>query len=87
MTEALSATTSLLEGTVDKTLESFIESCVVKKGVQQKIAVMDKTLGKAINEKFNLEVVNNNHVMELFRCIRSQLVCLLLSHLCLFLIC
>jgi hypothetical protein len=53
---------------------SQAKDILILTGVQQKIAVMDKTLGKAINEKFNLNVVNNNNVMELFRCIRSQLV-------------
>lgn len=73
MTEALAATSALLEGTIDKSLENFIQNSVVQKGVQQRLAVMDKTLGKAISDKFNVDVVNNNNVMELFRCIRSQL--------------
>lgn len=73
MTEALAATTALLEGSMDKTLENFIQKSIVQKGVQARLAVMDKTLGKAISDKFNIDVVNNNNVMELFRCIRSQL--------------
>jgi hypothetical protein len=32
MTEALAATTAMLEGNIDKTLESFIQNNIVKKG-------------------------------------------------------
>jgi nucleolar protein 58 len=77
-TEALQATTALLEGRMDSTLENFIRSSVVQKGIQATLAVSDKKLGTHISEVFkNVEVLNHGPIMELMRCIRSQLNILL----------
>jgi len=77
-TEALASTTALLEGKMDDTLQTFLKTSVVQKGIEAKLAVADRKLGSHISEVFkNIEVVHNGNVMELFRCVRSQLNVLL----------
>jgi nucleolar protein 58 len=72
--EALAATTALLEGKMDDTLQHFLKTSVVQKGIEAKLAVADRKLGSHISEVFkNIEVVTSGPVMELFRCVRSQL--------------
>lgn len=71
--EALSATTALLEGKMDKALKNFIKNSVIQKEIEEKLAVCDKKLGSAIKDQFpDIEVVSDPAVMELFRCIRFQ---------------
>jgi nucleolar protein 58 len=73
-TEALAATSALLEGKMDGTLEDFLRTSVVQKGIQSKLAVSDRKLAGHIGEVFKgIEVVTNSNVMELFRCVRSQM--------------
>lgn len=42
------------------------------KEVQDQLLVSDTKLGNAIKDKFNIQCMSNNAVMELMRCIRSQ---------------
>jgi len=72
--EALSATTALLEGKMDDTLQNFLKTSIVQKGIEAKLAVADRKLATHIVEVFkNIEVVTSHNVMELFRCVRSQI--------------
>lgn len=72
--DALSSTTAVIEGKVNDTLENFISKTIVEKEITERLAVSDKRLGNAIKEKFpEIDCVNDNSIMELFRCIRFQL--------------
>jgi nucleolar protein 58 len=66
---------------MSKSLKKFLKKNVISKDIQTKLAVADKNLGKDIKEKLNIECVNDNSVMELFRCIRFQLNDLLSDNL------
>ncbi|KAK9839891.1 hypothetical protein WJX74_003108 [Apatococcus lobatus] len=68
-TDALSAATSLVEGKLSKGLKKFLK----KNAVGDELAVLDKSLGKLIKDKLDINVVNNTAIMELARGIRSQL--------------
>jgi len=72
--EALSSTTAIIEGTVNETLSGFLQKSIVNKHIEDKLAVADKKLGKAIRKMFpSMDCVYDSSVMELFRCVRFQL--------------
>ncbi|CAG7827382.1 unnamed protein product, partial [Allacma fusca] len=71
-TEALGAATASVEGKISKPLKKLLKKLVVKES-QEQLLVADAKLGNAIKEKMNLSCVNNSNVMELMRCIRSQI--------------
>uniref|UniRef100_V5H0A7 Nucleolar protein 58 n=1 Tax=Anoplophora glabripennis TaxID=217634 RepID=V5H0A7_ANOGL len=75
-TEALAATTAVVEGKISKSLKKVLKK-YVDKDLQEQLLVADAKLGSAIKEKFNLPCVSNTAVQELMRCIRSQLDSLL----------
>ncbi|XP_012536804.1 nucleolar protein 58 [Monomorium pharaonis] len=70
-TEALAATTALVEGKLSKSLKKTLKnSC---KEAHEQLAVADAKLGCAIKEKLSLSCVSNTAVQELMRCIRNQM--------------
>lgn len=70
--DAVSATTSVLEGKVSKTLKSFLKK-KLKKAASSSLAVADKTLGGSIKDALSVDVVNNSKTNELFRGIRCYM--------------
>lgn len=70
-TEALAATTAAVEGKLTKSLRKLLKKQVAD-GLQEQLLVSDAKLGNAIKEKLELNVVSNNAVNELMRCIRLQ---------------
>ena len=71
--DAVSATTSVLEGKVSKSLKSFLKK-KLKKAASSTLAVADKTLGASIKDSLSsVEVVNNSKTNELFRGIRCYM--------------
>ncbi|XP_025990577.1 nucleolar protein 58 [Solenopsis invicta] len=70
-TEALAATTALVEGKLSKSLKKTLKSCC--KEAHEQLAVADAKLGCAIKEKLSLSCISNTAVQELMRCIRSQM--------------
>jgi len=71
-TDALAAATAAVEGKVAKPLRKLLKKLVAK-DAQEQLLVADAKLGNAIKEKSSLEVLHNTSVLELMRCIRSQL--------------
>jgi len=71
-TEALAATTAAVEGKMSKTLKKMLKK-VVAEDAHEKLAVADAKLGNMIKEKMDLNCVHDTKVMELMRCIRSQI--------------
>lgn len=70
-TEALAATTSLVEGKLSKSLRKTLKNCCSE--AHEQLAVADSKLGCAIKDKLQLSCVSNTAVQELMRCIRSQM--------------
>jgi len=69
--EALSATTAIIEGGVDGTLESFIRESIIDRDIGERLAVADKKLVSALKEKFpSLDCFADGPTKELYRCIR-----------------
>jgi len=71
-TEALSAATAAVEGKMCKSLKKVLKKLVAEEA-HEKLAVADAKLGNAIKEKLDLECVYDSKVLELMRCIRSQM--------------
>ncbi|KAL1117175.1 hypothetical protein AAG570_004502, partial [Ranatra chinensis] len=70
-TEALAATTAVVEGKLSKILKKALKK-VIASDVQEQLLVSDAKLGNTIKDKLSLSCVSNNSVQELIRCIRSQ---------------
>ncbi|KAK2996263.1 hypothetical protein RJ639_024705, partial [Escallonia herrerae] len=70
ITEALAATTLLIDSKPSKGLRKFLHAHC--EGVT--LAMADTKLGKAIQDKLKIECVHNNAVMELMRGVRHQLI-------------
>lgn len=73
ITEALSAATSICDGTLDKSLKKFLKSAYVKKELKEQIGVGDIKLANLIKEKLEIPVIYDNTVLELMRGIRGNL--------------
>lgn len=70
-TEALAATTALVESKLSKSLKKTLrQSCTE---IHEQLAVSDAKLGAAIKDKLQLSCVSNTSVQELMRCIRNQM--------------
>ncbi|XP_057515732.1 probable nucleolar protein 5-2 [Amaranthus tricolor] len=67
--DALSATTLLIESKPSKGLRKFLKAHCQG----DTLAVADSKLGNAIKEKLKIDCIHNNAVMELLRGVRSQL--------------
>lgn len=70
-TEAISSTTALIEGKMNKKLKKMLKKVVVKEN--EELAVSDAKLGNAIKEKLNIGCVTSSVIQELMTCIRSQI--------------
>ncbi|XP_077265377.1 nop5 ribonucleoprotein [Temnothorax americanus] len=71
-TEALAATTAIVEGKLSKSLKKTLKSCIGE--AHEQLAVADARLGLAIRDKLpKVSCVNNTAIQELMRCIRSQM--------------
>lgn len=71
-TEALAATTALVEGKLSKSLKRAVKK-LLDTDTKEQLLVADAKLGSALKEKFSLQCLSNTSVQELMRCIRSQL--------------
>jgi len=75
--DAMEACTELTEGTVGKSLKKFLKRNIVDAGLEENLAVLDKTLGGAINKKLGIEVaVMSDSVKEILRGVRMHLTTL-----------
>ncbi|KAH3759507.1 nucleolar protein Nop58p [Pelomyxa schiedti] len=72
-TEALDACTALVESKLGTALQKFLKTNVVQAGIKEQLAVAEPKLGGVIKEKLGINCVCNPAVLELTRCIRSQL--------------
>jgi nucleolar protein 58 len=70
---AMEAATDIIEGQVGKSLKKFLKKNIVDQGVQDKLAVFDKTLAASIKSKVGIECVWNAGALEVMRGIRFQL--------------
>lgn len=71
--EALEATTALLESSLSKPLTKFLKKNIVSKDLKEKLAVSDAKLGGLIKEKFDIKCVHDSAVVELMRGIRQHI--------------
>lgn len=71
-TEALAATTAAVEGKMSKSLKKMLKK-IVAEDAHEKLAVADAKLGSCIQDKLDLNCVYDSKVLELMRCIRSQI--------------
>jgi len=76
-TEAVVAATSVVDNTLDKSLKKFLQKNIVKKEIQDELAVADAKLGNLVKESLSIQCVSNDTVNELMRGVRSQLDSLL----------
>ncbi|CAL1681591.1 unnamed protein product [Lasius platythorax] len=70
-TEALVATTALVESKLSKSLKKTLRNSCTE--IHEQLAVSDAKLGCLIRDKLQLSCVSNTAVQELMRCIRSQM--------------
>lgn len=71
-TDALASAAALIEGKMSKGLKKLMKK-IVASDAHEQLAVADAKLGSAIKSKMDLDCVYSSNVMELMRCIRSQL--------------
>ncbi|KAG8432703.1 hypothetical protein GDO86_017085 [Hymenochirus boettgeri] len=71
-TEALAASTALVEGKIGKNLKKVLKKIGAKEAHEQ-LAIADAKLGGIIKEKVNLNCVHSSMVTELMRGIRNQI--------------
>jgi len=71
-TEALSCATAAVEGKMSKSLKKVLKKLIAE-DAHEKLAVADAKLGNAIKEKMELDCVYDSKILELMRCIRSQM--------------
>ncbi|EZA52528.1 hypothetical protein DMN91_006159 [Ooceraea biroi] len=69
-TEALAASTAIIEGKLSKSLKKTLKSCC--SDLHEQLAVADAKLGNSIKNKLQVPCVSNTAIHELMRCIRSQ---------------
>ncbi|XP_019409360.1 PREDICTED: nucleolar protein 58 [Crocodylus porosus] len=70
-TEALAASTALVEGKLSKNLKKILKK-IVAKDAHEQLAIADAKLGGVIKDKLNLSCIHSPMVTELMRGIRSQ---------------
>ncbi|XP_053554661.1 nucleolar protein 58 [Bombina bombina] len=71
-TEALAASTALVEGKISKNLKKVLKKIAAKEAHEQ-LAIADAKLGGVIKEKTNLSCIHGAVVTELMRGIRNQM--------------
>ncbi|CAK0890180.1 unnamed protein product, partial [Prorocentrum cordatum] len=75
---AMEAATELTEGTMGKGLKKLLKKNIVDAGLEENLAVLDKTLGVSINKKLGIEVaVLSDSVKEIMRGIRMHMTALI----------
>jgi nucleolar protein 58 len=72
-TEAVVAATSIIDGTLDKSLKKFLKKQFSSKDASDELAVADVKLGGLLKEKLDIKCVYNDTVLELFRGVRENL--------------
>jgi len=70
--DALKATTAIVESKLSKSLKKFLERQIVKKNVDEELAVSDTKLGSIIKDQLGIQCVHDASVAELIRGIRNQ---------------
>jgi nucleolar protein 58 len=76
-TEAVVAATNLIENKLDKNLKKFLKKNIISKSISDELAVADTKLGGLLKDEMQIQCVNNDLVMEVFRGIRTQIDSLL----------
>lgn len=76
-TEAVVAATNLIENKLDKNLKKFLKKNIISKSIQEELAVSDTKLGGLLKDEMEIQCVNNDLIMEIFRGIRTQIDTLL----------
>jgi nucleolar protein 58 len=71
--EAVVAATSIIEGTLDKSLKAFLKKQIIKKELTDELVVADNKLGGLINSKLEIKCAWNEALMEVFRGIRQHM--------------
>ncbi|XP_037768233.1 nucleolar protein 58 isoform X1 [Chelonia mydas] len=71
-TEALAASTALVEGKLSKNLKKILKK-IMAKDAHEQLAIADAKLGGVIKDKLNLSCIHSPMVTELMRGIRSQI--------------
>jgi len=71
-TDALASAAALIEGKMSKGLKKLMKK-IVASDANEQLAVADAKLGSVIKSKTDLDCVYSSNVMELMRCIRSQM--------------
>lgn len=71
--EALAASTALIEGKLDKSLQKFLKKHIVKAELKDSLGVVDSKLGGLIKETLSIKCKHNDTCMEIIRGIRQQL--------------
>jgi len=72
--DAMEACTDLTEGMVGKALKKFLKKNIVDAGLEQQLAVLDKTLGVNITKKLGIEIsLLNDNLKEIMRGVRMHL--------------
>jgi len=71
--EAVSAAAALVDNNLEDGLSKFLKKSIVKKGLTDKLGVIDAKFGGLIKEKTGIKVAHSDAVLEVIRGIRSQL--------------
>jgi len=72
--DALEATTALLDGSLSKSLSSFLKKQIKSKELEDKLITADSKLGKLINTKLDIEQFGGEKIVnELMRGIRNHM--------------
>ncbi|KAI1291980.1 Nucleolar protein 58 [Halotydeus destructor] len=71
-TEALSATTAVIEGKMSKKLKKMLKK-IASKDDDLQLAVADPKLGTAIKDKLAISCVSTSAIQDMMSCIRSQI--------------
>jgi len=71
-TEAVAASSAIVEGKLSKELKKFLKTSVKGKDLKDKLGVVDPKVAGLIHDKLSIKCANDDRVMELIRGIRSQ---------------
>lgn len=71
--EAVEATEALMKSELHSSLKKFLQKSIVKKELQDTLAVQDTKLGGLIKKKLDIPCIHDDQVDEVLRAIREQL--------------
>lgn len=75
---AMEAITDITEGNMGKSLKKFLKKNIVDKGLEENLAVLDKTLGSNISKKLDIQVpVMSDNLRDIMRGVRMHLTSLI----------